>query len=202
MRTTCARLDTSSGIRAAYLRTSIAATNLPAAGHLGISGFRPQWLNGFKTIRATHAEQLAWLPGHKLTASAVVKFAEDGDWSADCPVVLTFDNEQIEVCHQKFDDLSITWNTINTASPITGWEESGLTPLWRFDDERLAPLHGHVLQEVALLKYVGRDMANGMVAVEFAFPDGLIRIANALDENIMETSVAGPEFQRTVIRQA
>ncbi len=172
------------------------------ARHLGISGYRPQWLNGFKKIRATHAGRLARLPGRTLTTSAVVRFAEDDDWYADCPVILVFDGEQVEVCHQKFDDLSITWNTIDTASPITGWEESELTPLWRFDDERLTPLHGQVLQEVSLLEYVGRDMANGMVAVEFAFADCLIRIANALDENIIETSMAGPEFRRTAIGQA
>lgn len=40
-----------------------------------------------------------------------------------------------------------------------------------------------------------------LVAVEFAFPDGLIRIANALDVNTIETSDAGPEFRRTIIGQ-
>jgi hypothetical protein len=139
------------------------------------------------------------VPGRTVTASAVVKFTEDDDWYADCPVILVFGSEQIEVCHQRFEDLSITLNTVDTADQIAGWEESELTPGWRFDDQRLTPLHGQVLQEVALLEYGGRDMANGMVAVEFAFPDGLIRIANALDENTIETSEAGPEFRQTVI---
>jgi hypothetical protein len=176
-------------------------TSMNSPGHLGISGFQPQWLSGFRKIHAAHAERLAGLPGRRLTASAVVRFSEDDDWYADCPVILAFENEQIEVSHQKFDDLSITWNTINTGEPIAGWDESELTPLWRFDDDRLTPLHDQVLQEIALLEYVGQDMANGMVAVEFAFPSGLIRIANALDENVIETSVAGPEFRRVVIGQ-
>lgn len=141
------------------------------------------------------------LPGRRLTASAVVRFAEHDDWYADCPIILVFDNEQIEVCHQKFDDLSITWNTISTGEPIAGWEGSELTPLWRFGDDRLTPLHGQVLQEIALLEYVGRDMANGMVAVEFTFPSGLIRIANAFDENVTEARVAGSEFRRVVVGQ-
>lgn len=46
---------------------------------------------------------------------------EDGDWFADCPVVLDFDGLQVEVCHSKLE-LSIGWDTIDTAATITGWE--------------------------------------------------------------------------------
>ena len=34
---------------------------------------------------------------------------EDGDWFADCPVVLDFDGVQVEICHWKFDELSIVF---------------------------------------------------------------------------------------------
>lgn len=37
------------------------------------------------------------------------------EWFADAdpPVVLQVGVEQLEVCAQKFDDLSVTWNTID-----------------------------------------------------------------------------------------
>ncbi|MDF5755900.1 hypothetical protein [Spongiactinospora sp. TRM90649] len=43
-----------------------------------------------------------------------MRFIEDGDWYADCPVVLDFDGVQIEISHSKLDELSIGWNTIDT----------------------------------------------------------------------------------------
>ncbi|MFI2206744.1 hypothetical protein ACH47Z_39715 [Streptomyces sp. NPDC020192] len=49
---------------------------------------------------------------------------------ADCPVVLDFDGIQVEVCHWKLDELSISRNTSDTAATITGWESFELTPQW------------------------------------------------------------------------
>ncbi|MEU8258042.1 hypothetical protein AB0C06_27680 [Micromonospora inaquosa] len=37
--------------------------------------------------------------------------SERDEWFADCPVVLDFAGERLEVNHQKFDDVSITWNS-------------------------------------------------------------------------------------------
>lgn len=37
---------------------------------------------------------------------------QDNEWFSDCPVLLSFTGEQVEVNHQKFDDPSITWNTV------------------------------------------------------------------------------------------
>ncbi|WP_189714256.1 hypothetical protein [Streptomyces phaeofaciens] len=50
-----------------------------------------------------------------------MRFVEDGDWFADCPVVPDFDGIQVEVCHWKLDELSIGWDMIDTAATITGW---------------------------------------------------------------------------------
>lgn len=87
---------------------------------MGISGFEPSFLVGFEAIRQAHGSRLAMLAGRRLTAFAVVRFAEDGDWFADCPVVLDFDGIQVEVCHWKLDELSIGWDTNDTVADIVG----------------------------------------------------------------------------------
>ncbi|MEV0391319.1 hypothetical protein [Nonomuraea sp. NPDC050643] len=166
---------------------------------MGISGFEPTFLVGLRAIHDEHGQGLAALGGRRLIGFALVRFVEDGDWYADCPVVLDFDGVQVEVSHSKFDELSIGWNTIDTTAAITGWEEDDeLTPVWSSTDERLEPFVGQELREVALLGWQpsGRDMAAGTLAVEFVFDVGHFHIANALDENSIEVGDTHPEWVR------
>ncbi|MFG2755325.1 hypothetical protein [Streptomyces wuyuanensis] len=165
---------------------------------MGISGFKPCFLVGIEAVRQAHGSRLATLVGRRLTGCGVVRFAEDGDWFADCPVVLDFDGVQVEVCHSTLDELSIGWNTIDTAAAITGWEWFELTPQWSHCDERLEPFVGRELREIALLEWrpAERDLAAGTVAVEFAFAEGRLRIVNGLDENSIEIGAAQPDYFR------
>ncbi|GGV65897.1 hypothetical protein GCM10010277_73320 [Streptomyces longisporoflavus] len=155
---------------------------------MGISGFEPSFLTGVNAIRQAHGSSLAALTDRRLTGFALVRFVEDGDWFADCPVVLAFDGIQVEVCHWKFDELSIGWDTIDTAATITGWEWSEFTPQWSHEDESLEPFVGRELREVTLLEWrpAEHDLAAGTVAVEFVFAGGCLRIVNGLDENRIE----------------
>ncbi|AJE38885.1 hypothetical protein CP978_01860 [Streptomyces nodosus] len=163
-----------------------------------MEGGRPRTEVGFETLRQAHGSRLATLAGRRLTRFAVVRFIEDGDWFADCPVVLDFDGVQVEVCHRKLDELSIGWDTIDAAADIAGWEWFELTPQWSQRDERLEPFVGQELREVALLEWrpAGHDLAAGTVAVEFAFAGGCLRIVNGLDENRIEVGAAQPDYVR------
>ncbi|WP_369199504.1 hypothetical protein [Streptomyces sp. PU-14G] len=165
---------------------------------MGISGFEPSFLSGVDAIRQEHGSRLAALTGRRLTRFALVRFAEDGDWNADCPVVLDLDGVQVEVCHWKLDELSIGWDTIDTAATITGWEYVDFTPQWSHSDERLEPFVGQALCEVALLEWrpADHDLAAGTVAVEFTFANGCLRIVNGLDENRIEVGAAHPDYLR------
>jgi hypothetical protein len=130
--------------------------------HLGIAGFEPMWLAGLDTIRRAHGERLARLVGRRLTAVDLVYVAEDGSWFADTPMVLDFAGECVEICHRKFADLSITWNTIDRSAPIVGWEDSDFSPRWRTGQPPLDGLVGGVGRAVALLEWRdARDVADG-----------------------------------------
>ncbi|MER6917247.1 hypothetical protein ABT354_36870 [Streptomyces sp. NPDC000594] len=165
---------------------------------MGISGFEPSFLVGIDAVRRAHGSRLAGLAGQRLTGFALVRFAEDGDWFAECPVVLDFGGARVEVCHSKLDELSIGWNTIDTTAAVTGWEWFELTPRWSRSDERLEPFVGQELREVALLEWrpSGHDLAAGTVTVEFVFAAGRLRIVNGLDENRFETGAARPDDVR------
>jgi hypothetical protein len=149
--------------------------------NFGIEGYRPQWLNGHSAVAAGHGQRLRALIGRPLARAWLVWDVQDNEWFSDCPVLLDFTGEQVEINHQKFDDLSITWNTVDPHQPVQ-WPDFDLQ--WRHDmHPELHALQGQVLQDVKILEWTGSDMAQGMVAVSFRFPRSQLTIANALDEN-------------------
>lgn len=84
----------------------------------GMEGYRPHWLNGRSAVAADHGRRLRALIGRPLTRGWLVWDVEDDEWFPDCPVLLDFAGERTEVNHRKFDDLSITWNTVDPHRPV------------------------------------------------------------------------------------
>ena len=170
---------------------------------MGISGFEPSFLVGVDAVREEHGSRLASLVGWRLIGFALVRFAEDDDWFADAPVVLDFDGIQVEICHWKLDELSIGWDSIDTATAIAGWEWFERTPVWSRSDERLESFIGQVLLEVALVEWCPpvHDLAAGTLSIDFVFDRGRLHIANGLDENRIEVGLAHPDVVRHRLSQ-
>lgn len=96
----------------------------------GIAGYQPVWLNHCSDLVREHGPRLRGLEGRTLTSVWTVWDLEGDEWFCDCPVVFDFEGEQVEINHNKFDDLSVTWNTIETARPVR-WP--GFRLHWRPD---------------------------------------------------------------------
>jgi len=76
------------------------------------------------------AARLRSLTGHRITETWTVWDLEHDEWFADLPVVLCLDHgPQLEVCWEQFDNLSITWNTIDVRLTPRAWVEWPLE--WR-----------------------------------------------------------------------
>ncbi|MGW6984226.1 hypothetical protein ACWGE1_33085 [Streptomyces sp. NPDC054932] len=147
----------------------------------GIAGYRPPWLNHRRDIVREHGDRLRGLVGRTLTGVWVVWDRQDDEWFCDCPVLFDFEGERVEINHHKFDDLALTWNTIDPGAPVR-W--SGFDLQWRADPlPELQALRGLELKAVELLEWTGRDMARGSVDVGFVFETGRVTVFNALDEN-------------------
>jgi hypothetical protein len=150
----------------------------------GIAGYRPRWLQGLNPIATTHGRRLGGLAGRTLHHIWLVwEFSAD-EWFTDCPVLLDFGDEQVEINHQKFDDLSITFNSIDPSQPVTWPTSDDFRLAWRAEPiEQLKELRGQELRQAQLLEYAGGTMADGSIALGFVFPGGHLTIYNALDEN-------------------
>lgn len=94
-----------------------------------VSGWQPNWLTARDQLRA-HAVMLKELRGQCITHAWIVWDNQHDKWFADLPVVVRFeDGRQLEVCWQKFGDLSTTWNTIDVEVTPIAWATWPLT--WR-----------------------------------------------------------------------
>ncbi|MEU8381402.1 hypothetical protein [Streptosporangium sp. NPDC048865] len=162
----------------------------------GIAGYKPVWLRGRSAVFAAHGRRLALLKGRRLTRALLVWDLDESAWFCDGLVLLDFEGEQVEIVHHKFDEISITWNTVDPAQPLN-WAGQAFRLAWRGDTpDELAALAGQRLHALELLEWDGEDLAKGMVAVSFVFPDGRVTIYNALDENGMEFGLPDPRYTR------
>jgi hypothetical protein len=162
-----------------------------------VSGWRPRWVSAQEQVTAARDDLLS-LPGHRVVAAWGVWNLELGQWFADLPVVMEFDHgRRLEICWQKFDDLSITWNTIDVSVAPVAWVTWPL--IWRADAHpALTAMVDELVTTVAVTEHlfttrvvnpVPQDGGSGEALVWLT--SGLwlgtemtgLHVFNALDEN-------------------
>lgn len=86
-----------------------------------VSGWRADFRPAEEQL-STQAERLRTLVGDEVSSTWVVWQLQHDSWFADMPVVLKFrSGVQLEIAWQKFDELSVSWNTIDTDRPPAAW---------------------------------------------------------------------------------
>lgn len=112
-----------------------------------LSGWIPDWRPAHEH-RARTTPELRTLVGRRITATWVVWDPDDDSWFSDAPVVLVLDDgRHLELCWQEFDELSVSWNTVDVTVTPT-WSESTLA--WRRDaPAQLEAVVGAVVTDLA-----------------------------------------------------
>jgi len=156
-----------------------------------VSGWRPDFRPADEQIERNSA-RLHSLIGRRIIEAWTV-WIVDEDWFADIPVVIRFDDgTQLEVCWEKFDDLSITWNTIDVESTPRAWVDRALE--WRRNAHlELSSVVGGTVTDVRATKFlfttenvvdptdVGTVWLTTGIWLETDRGD--LQVFNALDEN-------------------
>jgi hypothetical protein len=157
-----------------------------------VSGWRPDFRPAEDQIRL-EAESLRSLVGKQIGGAWLVWNLEEDEWFSDLPVVLAFDGgKQLEVCWEKFDDLSITWDTIDLTHTPRAWVDWPLE--WRpAAHQALASSLGATVLAVASTHFLftteslddSRDVSAVWLTTGLwlATDRGGLHIFDALDEN-------------------
>ncbi len=151
---------------------------------LGSADYEPRWLHDREAIVRAHGRRLALLAGQTLAHVWLVWDEAGDEWFDDCPVLLDLGDQRVEINHQKFNDLSITFNSVDVARPVAWLGADDLGLCWRAEPlPHLAVLRGQRLRDVTLLEWAGGDLAAGSMALCFTFGTGQLTVLNALDAN-------------------
>jgi hypothetical protein len=161
-----------------------------------VSGWMPEFLSADEQFDR-QAARLRALSGLRIAETWTVWNLEHDEWFADLPVVICVDRgPQLEVCWEKLDDLSITWDTIDVMVRPKAWVEWPLE--WRqAAHPALAVMAGATLETVSAtsFRFVTRNVADPRDVHEVWLTAGLwlatdrgdLHIFNALDENGLAT---------------
>ena len=86
-----------------------------------ISGWQADWQPAREQL-VRHTDRFRGLGGKQVKRGWVAWIEEHEERFPDLPVIVEFeDGVRLEVCWQKFDDLSITWNSIDVTVPPMAW---------------------------------------------------------------------------------
>jgi hypothetical protein len=169
-----------------------------------ISGWSPDWQQVPSDLLTEHRERLRALRGNRIDATWLVWINDLDEWFADLPIALQIGGQQLEICNQKFDDLSVTWNTIDVDVAPIAWVDWSLT--WRRDAHAaLQQAVGQTIRNVYLSEHLFTTsrvhppdplqqhdtsawLLGGLV---FELDSGYLHVFNALDENGL--SAGAPE---------
>lgn len=153
------------------------------------------WMPDFRPAEEQFNRQsgpLRALVGRRILEAWTV-WIVDEDWFADLPVVIAFDDgSQVELAWQKFDELSLTWGTIDVGTVPRAWADCQLE--WRRNaDPALAGVVGGVVTDLfvtrSLFELANREDPTDRSAswlttgLWLATDQGDLHVFNALDEN-------------------
>jgi hypothetical protein len=120
---------------------------------------------------------------------------QDDRYFGDGPVALDFDGEQLEICHQKFIDVSITWNTLFPENELSSDRFPGMT-LKKDGMPSMRRFLGRRLAGVDLLEWDLRDGGESDVAIHLDFGDEGIIVYNHTDSTQFKFGDLNPAYLR------
>jgi hypothetical protein len=153
------------------------------------AGWSPRWLPAPEQLDLQRSRLLA-LRGHRVVETWLAWMVDQDSWFADLPVVLRIDDgRQLEVSWQKFDELSITWSTVDVSSG------PGVGTTWRSRaHDALRAVTGRTIVAVSRTEHLcstpEADHDTWLVSGLWLQMDhGALHVFDALDENGLENDL-------------
>jgi hypothetical protein len=152
---------------------------------LGLEGYNPEWYHDATALADVHRARFKQLIGEKLLTGWLMWDMNERGWFADGPVVLGFNEANVEITHRRFDECAITWDQVDMTAP-PDWYGTGIPLDWRPDPHAaLRGARGRILREVNIIERTTPSpwRPSTLHAVELLFDRYRLSIYNAMDEN-------------------
>ncbi|MEH7074268.1 hypothetical protein [Neobacillus drentensis] len=144
----------------------------------GIKNYHPEFYSDLSHLIDEHKTRLQGLKGKIIEEVWVAWEQNQDEWFNDLPVILRFDDCQLELCAFKTDQYAITFDQIDLSEVIDyygtdfllSWEKNKLKELNQCIKKRIV--------KVELIEWIGQLMGMG-----FQLEEGYFSVCNGLDEN-------------------
>ncbi|WP_046173552.1 hypothetical protein [Domibacillus indicus] len=168
---------------------------------LGIKNYNPKMYTNPSTIIGDHRTKLEALIGRNVKEIWTVWAQDEHEWFNDCPVVICFEDRQLELCAYKTNEYAITFDEILVSQGLS-WYGSDLKLNW--EKNKLEELNFAIGKKVMGIEMIEMRETNSsdyyLTGIGLHLNDGYFAICNGLDENvIIKKREEGPNFKHTII---
>lgn len=149
-----------------------------------------------------HRTKLKDLIGKNVQEIWVAWEQDEDEWFNDCPVIIRFEDCQLELCAYKSDEYIISFNQIPVTKAID-WYGTDLKLKW--EKNKLEDLNFVINKSVNGIEIIERSEGNGtefyyLNGIGFQLNNSYFAICNGLDENlIVKEREEGPNYKYTII---
>ncbi|RVT59826.1 hypothetical protein [Niallia taxi] len=160
---------------------------------LGIKSYNPKLYTELSQIIKDQKIRLQGLKGKKIKDIWVAWEKNSDEWFNDLPVIIRFEDCQLELCAYKSGEYAITFNQIDLTEEIDyygtdfllSWEQNKLMQLAESINKRI--------DKVEMIEYL--EQLNG---VSLHLGEGYLAVCNGLDENVIYNNrVEGAQYKFT-----
>lgn len=168
---------------------------------LGIKHYHPKMYTNPSNILEDHGTKLEALIDKHIQEVWVVWEQTKHEWFNDCPVIIGFEDGQLELCAYKTNEFAVTFDQI-FVSQDPSWCESDLKLHW--EKNKLAEwdfILGKKMMGIEIMERSETNEANFYLAsIGFHLNEGYFAVCNGLEENVMiKKREEGPNFKYTII---
>jgi len=167
----------------------------------GIKNYNPKMYSNPAKIMEDHRTKLEALIGKNVKEILVVWEQDEDHWFNDCPVIICFEDCQLELCAYKMDEYAVTFDKILVSQDLS-WYGTDLKLNW--EKNKLEELNFAIGKRVIGIEIIERCETNAteyyLAGIGLHLNDGYFAICNGLDENlIIKKREEGPNFKHTTI---
>ncbi|MDV6377055.1 hypothetical protein ORD22_02095 [Sporosarcina sp. GW1-11] len=169
---------------------------------LGIKHYNPKIYTNPSDILKDHKVQLERLKGKHIKEIWVAWEQDSDEWFRDCPVIIRFEECQIELCAFKWDEYFITFDKISVLQDIE-WYGTDLRIQWEMNKiDRLNFAINKCINDIEIIERCDENSTDFcyLEGIGFQLNDGYFAVSNGLDENLIITDrQEDPNYNRTNI---
>jgi hypothetical protein len=168
----------------------------------GIKNYNPKMYTNPSNIIEDHRTALEGLIGKNVQEIWVAWEQDKDEWFNDCPVIIRFENCQLELCAYKTDEYAVSFDKILVSQDLC-WYGTDLKLNW--EKNKLEDLNFAIAKPVNGIEIIERCETNAtdycyLAGIGFHLNYGYFAICNGLDENlIIKKREEGPNYKYTII---